>query len=82
MFTCGICKEVSKPREKATRLIVETREKLYPSRKSVNHFVDRNGVAQTRDDPGGIGREIVKEVLAHEKCGILYRNRVEETKHV
>lgn len=71
MFTCGICKKVSEPWEKAARVVVETREKIYPSRKGVHYFIDRSGVEQTRDDPGGRGQEIVREVLAHEKCGIL-----------
>lgn len=68
MFTCGICTKHSKPGEKALHVVVETREKVYPERKSVNHFIDRNGIPQTRDDPGGTGREIVREVLAHELC--------------
>lgn len=70
MFTCGICQEVSKPREKALHVVVETREKVYPVRRQANRFIDRSGMEQVRDDPGGTGYEIVREVLAHELCAI------------
>lgn len=29
MFICGFCKEPSKPREKCTMIVVETRRKFY-----------------------------------------------------
>lgn len=74
-FRCGICNEMSKPREKAFRVITETRMKQYPARPKVHIYTDRDGATQVRDDPGGVGQEIVKEVLAHERCAKEYSSR-------
>lgn len=69
MFICGFCKELSKPRERSTLVVVEKRVREYyrvdllgkeipvkPSRK-------RKGVKGIAE-----GWEIVKEKLACEKC--------------
>ena len=51
--------------------IVETRERQYPFRQDANSFVDSSsGMRKTvlRDDPGGKGWEIVKEVQACQAC--------------
>jgi hypothetical protein len=64
-FKCGICNETSKPREKATRIVTETRSKQYPFREHAHS----NG----KDDPGGVGTEIVTEVLACEECAAKWK---------
>lgn len=67
-FRCGICGVQQEPRSKATRVVTETREKIYPERRQVHQFKNKEGHQEIRDDPGGKGQEIVKEVLACEGC--------------
>jgi hypothetical protein len=55
MFRCDECKEISKPSEKPVRVVVETRNKIYPMRPQAY-------------DPGGTGTEIVREILVHSTC--------------
>ena len=69
MFKCQVCKAQTLPGARAHRRIVETRETEYPTRARV-HFVpdpDRKKQKRSRrkraDDPGGRGREIVRELL-------------------
>ena len=59
------------PGEKAFRVVTETRLKEYPRRAHANPCV-KFGKRETRDDPGGIGTEIVKEVLAHQSCATAF----------
>jgi len=76
MFICGLCFIYTQPREKATRVVTETREKIYPFRKNANTFMKSEfldgqrvrGKEEKSDDPGGTGVEIVKEVLACQTC--------------
>lgn len=77
-FRCGICGVQQPPRSKATRVITETREKVYPVRMSAHHYRDREGHEQVRDDPGGKGVEVVREVLACESCSALLQKKDEE----
>lgn len=67
MYRCGFCGRTSKPGERASRVITEIREKIYPYRKGVN-TLKIEGKKEVRDDPGGRGTEIVHEVLAHPGC--------------
>ncbi len=60
MFICGNCHSVTKPRVTSQMATAEARDKRYPAR----HKVNRNG----SDDPGGYGREIVREVRVCPEC--------------
>jgi len=73
MFQCGICKEQSKPGQKAHHIVVEQRAVTYPPRQQAHLYKDAMGKWMKRDDPGGQGTEIVREVLAHEKCARVAR---------
>ena len=67
MFKCAVCKKVSNPNEPAVRAVTETREKTYPKRERAM----KRGTGLTArwiEDPGGTGREIVREELRHERC--------------
>lgn len=69
MFVCGLCFIYSKPGEKATHVVTHIREKIYPYRAAAHHFRDQEGMKCEKDDMGGVGTEIVKEVLACKVCG-------------
>lgn len=73
MFNCIICKKVSDPYEKASRVILEQRFKKYPYRENANTFV-KFAKKTHSDDPGGTGKEIVKEGLAHRRCANEYES--------
>lgn len=84
MFKCALLNHQSEPGERAVRIVVETREVTYPARvnahrapggyKPVSEIDDRSPETRKRlrkfsqDDPGGKGREIVREILACAKC--------------
>lgn len=55
MFICGVCGKQSKPGEKPVMTVLETRVKVYPAR-------------EWAGDPGGEGREVVRDVLTHKVC--------------
>jgi hypothetical protein len=59
-FICGVCKIASKPQEKPKRVVTETRKKFYPER--------LNAYSNGNRDPGGVGIEIVKEILVCVSC--------------
>lgn len=67
MFNCGLCNTSSKPKETAYRIVVETREAIYPYREGVHKF-RKDGKRVVKDDPGGRGIEVAREVLAHKAC--------------
>jgi hypothetical protein len=70
MFRCEICGEVVAPGTPAVKRVVETRERQYPLR-SVGADRSRKGNARRRrhaGDPGGQGREIVREQLVCPDC--------------
>ena len=75
MFHCGLCKRLTVPGEKGRRIPVETRERVYPYRRGAHVFWSgstrvwrEEQKMLVRDDPGGVGRETVQEVLACERC--------------
>lgn len=68
MFICGICNLPSEPREKAKRVVTQTREVTFPHRYEAHKYTTRDGREIVKDDPGGTGTQIVKEVLAHAAC--------------
>jgi hypothetical protein len=72
MYRCQLCGEVAPPRARSYTIIVETRERVYPFRTNVQR---EEGLPATRhkhkdhwDDPGGAGREIVRELRVCASC--------------
>jgi hypothetical protein len=71
MFRCEICGSTVPAHTRAQRIVLETRPKRYPARPEVFRVV--TWIAGKRkvtwkDDPGGIGDEIVREVLVCPAC--------------
>lgn len=64
MFVCQGCSRSFGPKVRPNRIVVEQREVTYPYREGANPRDDIDGT----DDPGGHGREIVKEVVACDPC--------------
>lgn len=71
MYRCEICKNVVPPNTPATRIVVETRAATYPYRPNANRLVKKGKEKKKPDDPGGNGREIVRECLACPRCAPL-----------
>ena len=76
-YRCGVCGESISPGLRASRTIIEYREKDYLRRERVNKCVDRDGSRTGvegkiyyTDDPGGKGVEPVREILACPECAI------------
>lgn len=74
MFNCELCNTSSKPGETAFRVVVETRETTYPFREGVHKF-RKDGKKAIKDDPGGKGIEVAREVLAHRECVAAYESQ-------
>lgn len=70
-FRCQICKKET-PGE-ATRLVVAHRPAVYIFRPGAHKFVEEKKKV-TRNDPGGTGIEIAREVLACRDCEIAFKN--------
>lgn len=72
MYRCQICNIVVPPNTPCTRLVVETREKEYPSRGDRGGRNKSGGRNNPRynsvSDVGGKGTEIVREVVACPTC--------------
>ena len=68
MYRCDRCGEVSSPRTPSLREVVVTRAKSYPHRNKVNR-IRIEGKVRLWDDPGGEGREIVREITVCPDCG-------------
>jgi hypothetical protein len=66
MFICGICKRSSKAGEKARRVTTERHEVVYPRIPNAHHYQDKEGARKIKDDPGGVGLAIKKEIMI---CG-------------
>jgi hypothetical protein len=67
MYKCELCKQIVPAHTPAHRLVITTRPKTYPSRHEVNR-VKSGGKVEWKDDPGGEGVEIVKEILVCPAC--------------
>lgn len=71
MYRCQLCNRVSRPGERATKVVTERRPAEYPSRGKA-----QKGRAASRskaqDDPGGAGYEIAKECIACSVCAQEY----------
>jgi hypothetical protein len=72
MYRCEICGELSQPYQPAHRIAYETRRTFYPKRPKANACYKRLKDGGTkfvrRDDRGGTGYEIVREVTACGRC--------------
>jgi hypothetical protein len=67
MYRCQLCNRVSRPGERATKLVTERRPAEYPSRGKAQK--GRAGSkSKFQDDPGGAGYEIAKERVACPAC--------------
>lgn len=67
MYRCQQCQQVVPPKTKAHRIVVETRVRAYPFRKEVNTVKTYRKVYKTNDE-GGVGREIVREIIVCPDC--------------
>lgn len=65
MIKCGLCNGDTRSGEKPVAVILATRSVVYPFRAKVQRI---SVPPYLKDDPGGNGTEIVKQVLAHKKC--------------
>ena len=67
MYRCQLCNRVSRPGERATKVVTERRPTEYPSRSKAQRA--RSGRrSKFQDDPGGAGYEIAKEAIACATC--------------
>lgn len=67
MYRCQLCSRVSRPGERATKVVLERRPTEYPSRSKAQKA--RSGRrSKYQDDPGGAGYEIAKEAIACPAC--------------
>lgn len=73
MFNCGVCLQSSAPREKASRIVIERRNITHPYISGAHKFKTSEGKNIFKDDPGGTGTSIVKEVMACVKCAEVSR---------
>jgi hypothetical protein len=65
-----VCGGVAPANTSAIRQVVETRRRKYPFREKVNPF-RKDGRTKRTDDPGGVGFEIVREILICPACAEL-----------
>jgi len=67
MYVCQNCNTTVPANTRSYRVVTETRRKEYPWREKANVFV-RDGKTEKRDDPGGRGVEIARELLVCPVC--------------
>lgn len=71
MYCCELCREVVKAGTEARRAVIRTRTRTYPERRNSQPpgaRKHRSNRKHWRDDPGGAGQEIVREVLVCPHC--------------
>lgn len=72
VFRCPFCSRVSPAGTPAARVALETRPRTYRFRPNANRLVRRDSKGKRKvihlDDPGGLGREAVREVVACPDC--------------
>ena len=83
MFRCDRCNSVVPAGVRETKIVVETREKVYESRGgSSREFprsrrpMGRRARRQQSFDKGGVGSEIVREIAVCPKCAEAHRAEV------
>jgi hypothetical protein len=67
MYRCQFCNRVSRPGERATKVVTERRPAEYPSRGRAQKGATGR-TAKAPEDPGGAGYEIAKEAIACAVC--------------
>lgn len=71
MYRCELCRRVVPPRTSEERVIIEVRDTRHPTRSSSqapNKRGGRTNRKRWRDDPGGAGPQIAREVRACPDC--------------
>lgn len=71
MFKCDVCKQDTKPGESMQHLVAAVRRKTYPYRPNAHRYKRFDGHKHhklVRDDPGGTGTEIVRELRVCDDC--------------
>jgi hypothetical protein len=70
MHRCQRCGTVTPPRMPTETVVVGTRPRAYPWREKAQREVWRNNRLwkAKHDDPGGVGREIVREIRVCPPC--------------
>ena len=73
MYRCQLCQSVVPAKTPCHRLVLQWRKKEYPFRPRANVLVrkpspDKKPKEEYRDDPGGQGYEIVKEIIVCTAC--------------
>lgn len=72
VFRCPLCSRLSPAGTPAVRVPLETRPRTYRSRPNANRVVRLDAKGKRKvihlDDPGGVGREAVREVIACPDC--------------
>ena len=72
MYRCELCNRVSRPGERAVKVVVLNRPTEYPSRAKAQRMrIGRK--TKHQDDPGGAGYEIAKEAVACSTCAEQHR---------
>lgn len=66
MFICTNCGQQTRSGEPATKVVLKTRERIYPERPWANRYVPSKGTWPA--DPGGKGTEIVEEGSFCPRC--------------
>jgi hypothetical protein len=69
MYVCHFCKQTTSPNIPTTRITIETRARSYPARANL---VSRGRRKDFANDPGGQGREIVREAIACPSCAAAF----------
>jgi hypothetical protein len=73
LYRCQLCQAAVPPRTPAHRLVVKRRTKQYPYRSRANVVIrkpepGKKPKREYRDDPGGEGEEIVRELTVCPAC--------------
>jgi hypothetical protein len=67
MYRCEICKKVVPANTPSYLVVMDVRPATYARRLGANRFT-KNRKTEPRDDPGGSGFEIVRELRACPDC--------------
>ncbi len=67
MYRCKLCNRVSRPGERATKVVLERRPAVPEPRQSAGRGSPQRR-SKFQDDPGGAGYEIAKECIACAPC--------------
>jgi hypothetical protein len=90
MFKCEFCKTSVPAHISVFRIVIETRQRIYPPRARVHRVIERpkKGRSQNKkkaeytDDPGGRGWEIVREAKACPACAAAHLHPDEAGAHL